>query len=60
MRYAIYSYRYVNEMSFVCYADTVDAAAKEIDRLATAEKSNRRWFSGDAKSFTFMPEGDER
>lgn len=60
MRYAIYSFRYIDSMSLVCYKDTHGEAVKEIDRLAKLEKENHRWYHGDSKDFTFLPVGDPR
>lgn len=61
MMYAIYSYRYSDEKTLVCYKETEAGARKEIIRLAEEEREKRKnsWlyriFAGAPPHFTYMP-----
>lgn len=61
MRYAIYSFRYPDRMTFECYRGTHERACKEIDRLASLEngRCQKSWLSriSDPLHYTFMPVG---
>ena len=61
MKYEIYSYRYVNEMSYVKSVKTHAEACAEIDRLARLEAAPKSFLGqllhGDKVYYTFLPVG---
>lgn len=57
MKYNIYSYRYISDMTYVTTKYSHADAVTEIERLAKERDAKpKSWFSGDPVHYTFLPE----